>query len=151
MSESELYIYLGSAQRIYFFCHFIERENFDERISDQIYNAMIDDSRIIDPDENIIIYELNAVGHAPKIKSIKNETKNFKTSKSTKTTKTVKNSKSKAKSRGAKKYGSAEVELVETLRMTPTDDEIAFNTQHYYDGAKDDNGSYLTFIQHAER
>lgn len=55
----EQYIYLGRQAVTHFFLHIIANPNFEETTSDQIYNVMIHECRINDPEKNILIYEFN--------------------------------------------------------------------------------------------
>lgn len=55
----EQYIYLGFQINTHFFLHMIADPGFDEVTSDQIYNTMMHESRIVDPGVNVIIYEIS--------------------------------------------------------------------------------------------
>ena len=57
--NSELYIYLGKQLDAYFFIHTIHDSNFNNEISYQIYNVMINEQMILNLNEIVIIYEFD--------------------------------------------------------------------------------------------
>ena len=58
--EYEQYVFLGLSQDTFFFMHLIKKRIFDSKISNEIYNILLKDSRISDTEQNVIIYEINA-------------------------------------------------------------------------------------------
>ena len=71
----EQYIYLGHQSNTHFFIHTIVNQSFEKTTSDQIYNVMIHEDRIIDPQKNVIIYEFNIMTQEVYITIIQHATK----------------------------------------------------------------------------
>ncbi len=57
--DSEIYLFLGTRLSTHFFFHSIYNKNFNDKISYQIYNTLINNEFITDPVENVIIYEFD--------------------------------------------------------------------------------------------
>ncbi len=55
----EQYIYLGFKNNTFFYIHVVADSRFDPTISGDIYNVMINECQIIDPDINVVIYEMS--------------------------------------------------------------------------------------------
>jgi hypothetical protein len=58
---SEEYIFLGEANDTFFFLLNVSNNNFDKKISHEIYNILLKDKRLEHSEQNVIIYEINTI------------------------------------------------------------------------------------------
>ena len=56
--DGEMYIFMGTQNKTHFFVHSKFNEKFTPDMSYQIYNVLINDKFIGEPEETVIIYEL---------------------------------------------------------------------------------------------
>jgi hypothetical protein len=61
--DSEFYTFIGFQYNTYFFIHTIHNQKFNNKISYQIYNVLLDDGIITEPNKNIVIYEFNEINN----------------------------------------------------------------------------------------
>ena len=59
MDDSEQYIFLGKKGNTYFWLHTVNSTNFNEEISYQIYNVMINEKMIQSYSDDIVIFEFS--------------------------------------------------------------------------------------------
>ena len=59
MDDSEQYIFLGKKGNTHFWLHTVNSTNFNEEISYQIYNVMINEKMIQSYSEDVVIYEFS--------------------------------------------------------------------------------------------
>jgi hypothetical protein len=55
----EQYVYLGCQNDTFFFMHIVSNPEFKKETTDQIYNIMMHESRIISSNKNVVIYEFD--------------------------------------------------------------------------------------------
>jgi len=61
LNMSEEYIFLAEANDTFFFLLNVSNNNFDKKISHEIYNILIKDKRLEHSEQNVIIYEINTI------------------------------------------------------------------------------------------